>query len=375
MDERSLPPNDTARAPSPANPWDVDSTHEIALRELLRSPLDEPRRARGNGRRRLIAVAIFLVAAAAGAGLTVAGAALAGGSTATTVASTTTTTTTAPIASGPALPPGYYPLGEGFGARVERVLMQPGATLVTISFALDEDHMPAEGTPHLSPAIDGDSAVTRGHQGGQWVLEFPDGDTVSSLGVSFDPIAPGTATITFPPSAHDPSLGVLRLVSAFELHTATFSVSVPGTLAALPPVGTMAVELAQTTFSLDDDGTLLVGSLSLGLADAYLEWSVEGDALTAHVSPLVTLESPTTAVSLILADPFAPFRNRIVSAPLPPLATAGRADLVALDPTHRDPGTDFTVTVDLLVEWGVTGPADATIPVAGAVVVDAADAG
>ncbi len=60
MAEHFLPPDDAAGAFPPANPWDAGSSHEIALRELLRSPLDEePRRARGTGRRRLIAVAVL----------------------------------------------------------------------------------------------------------------------------------------------------------------------------------------------------------------------------------------------------------------------------------------------------------------------------
>ena len=67
MDERRLPDPGTGQDP-PASPWDAGGSHEIALRELLRSPLDEPRRRRGApGRGFGIALVIFLVAAAVGA--------------------------------------------------------------------------------------------------------------------------------------------------------------------------------------------------------------------------------------------------------------------------------------------------------------------
>ncbi len=346
----------------PTDPWDRGGAHESALRELLRSPLDdEPRRDRGARRGRAVAVAIFLVSAAAGAGLAVAGAALAGGSApATTTAATTATATTTTVPAGPALPAGYYPIGDGFGARVERVLVRADAVFVSLSLAVDEEQDPAE---------------TPGHEGGQWRLEFPDGSTVRSTGVVFDPVARAAATIVFPAFDQDPAQATLHLIAAEALHNATFSVTVAGTVAALPAVGTVELALEPAAFSLNGGGTLHLGPLTLALGSASLDWTVEGTGITAHVQPGVAMEGPDGTVVLLLDDPFFQFRNRTVSNPPPALATSGRAGLLPLDAAHHDPGAGFTVVVSLAVTWATPVAADAALPVAGAQVVDVTAAG
>ncbi|MFH1330453.1 MAG: hypothetical protein ABIJ48_07380 [Actinomycetota bacterium] len=361
MDDSPHPPTSPAGSP-PANPWDIGGAHEDALRELLRSPLDEEsRRARGTARpgRRAAAV-LFLAGAAAGAGLTVAGASLVDGEAAPATTTAAATTTTAPVFSGAALPAGYYPLGEGFGARVERILQRPDALFVTLSLAVDEEH---------------DPAATTGHQGGQWLLEFPDGASVRSSGVVFDPVARGTATIAFPPFDHDLNEAGLRLVTVEALHTETFSATVAGTVAALPSEGTLRLALEPTAFALDGGGTLRLGPLDLAPTGASLEWTVEGPGVTGHVHPGIVLEGPTTTVVLILDNPFHPFRNRVLSVPPPTLGASGRAALISQDPTHRDPGTDFTVTATFEVTWSISAPADVTIPLGGAPVVAVGAAG
>ena len=360
MADARRPPEGAAGPPSSGS-GDGGSAHESALRELLRSPLeDEPRRARGSRPGRGIGLGIFLVAAALGAGLTVAGAALAGGDepAATTIITTTTTTTAG--ASGPALPAGYYPVGEGFGARVERVLRRADAVLVTLSFAVDEEH---------------DPTATIGHQGGQWQLEFPDGSTVRSTAVAFDPIARAAATIVFPFFPQDPAQATLHLLAAQELHTAVHSANVAGTIAALPATGTVDLAPGPATFALDGGGTLRLGTLSLTASGGALDWTVEGAGITAHVRPGVALEGPNGTVLFILDDPFFQFRNRVLSEPPPTLATAGPAPLVPLDVIRRDPGADFTVTVNFEVTWATPLPADAMLPLAGAEVVDLTTAG
>jgi hypothetical protein len=337
------------------NPWDLSSAHESALRELMRSPLDEePRRARAARPGRRLSLLLFLAAAAAGAGLTVAGAALLGGeeTSATTVAATTTA---APLPAGPALPAGYYPVGEGFGARVERVLVRPDAVLVSLTLAVDEEHDPAD---------------TAGHQGGRWLLEFPDGSSVRSSTVVFDPVARAAATIVFPAFDQDPAAATLRLLSAQELHTASFSATVPGTVAALPPAGTLELTLQPAAFALDGDGTMRLGTLFLAADGGRLDWTVEGDGITAHLSPGVALEGPNGTVILIPEDPFFDFRNRVLSDPPPALAAAGRVNLRPVDLTNLDPGADFTVTVALQVIWATPLVADAALPLQGATIVE-----
>jgi len=360
LSDAPLAPEDAAGPQPPASPWDIASVHESALRELLRSPLDdEPRRRRGAQLGRGVAVLIFVLAAAAGAGLTVAGAALAGGGEppATTAAPTTTTVA---VASGPALPAGYYPVGEGFGARVERVLVRSDAVYVSLSLAVDEDHDPAD---------------TTGHQGGRWQLEFPDGSTVRSTAVVFDPVARAAATIVFPTFDQDPAQATLHLLSAEELHTATYSSTVAGTVAALPATGTLDLAPEPATFTLSGDGTLRLGTLSLTASGGTLDWTVEGTGITAHVTPSVVMEGPNGSVLLILDDPFFQFRNRTLSNPPPALATSGRAVLIPLDVSHQDPGADFTVTLSFEVTWATPLAADANLPLAGAQVVDVTDAG
>jgi hypothetical protein len=322
----------------------------------MRSPLDdEPRRARGARPGRRLSVLLFLAAAAAGAGLTVAGAALLGGeeTAATTIAATSTTT--APAPTGPALPAGYYPVGEGFGARVERVLVRPDAVFVSLTLAVDEAHDPAD---------------TVGHQGGQWLIEFPDGSSVRSSAVAFDPVARAAATIVFPAFDHDPALATLRLLSAQELHTASFSATVPGTVAALPPAGTLELTLQPVAFALDGGGTLRLGTLFLAADGGRLDWTVEGDGITAHLSPGVALEGPGGSVILIAEDPFFDFRNRVLSDPPPALAAAGRADLRPVDLTNVDPGANFTVTVAIEVTWATPLAADAALPLRSAPIVE-----
>jgi hypothetical protein len=353
-------PEDAAGLQPSANPWDVASVHESALRELLRSPLDAgPRRRRGPHPGRRMSVLVFMLAAGVGAGLTVAGAALAGGS-APAVTTTVPTTTTVAVALGPALPTGYYPIGEGFGARVERVLVRADAVFVSLSLAVDEDHDPAD---------------TTGHQGGQWQLEFPDGSTVRSAGVAFDPVARAAATIAFPAFDQDPTQATLHLLSAEELHTATYSSTVAGTVAALPATGTLELAPQPATFPLDGGGTLRLGTLSLEAGGGHLEWTVEGTGITAHVNPGVAMEGLNGTVMLVLDDPFFQFRNRTLSSPPPTLATSGTAALVPLDTTRQDPGAAFTVTLSFEVTWATPLAADATLPVAGAQVVDVTDAG
>lgn len=353
MDDRTPPPDGTRFLPS--NPWDVSSAHESALRELMRSPLDEePRRARPSRPGRRLSALLFLTAAAAGAGLTVAGAALLGGAetTATTIAATTTT---APIATGPALPAGYYPVGDGFGARVERVLMRPDAVFVSLTLAVDEEHEPAD---------------TAGHQGGQWQLEFPDGSSLRSSAVVFDPVARAAATIVLPVFDQDPATATLRLLSGQELHTETFTATAAGRVVALPPAGTLKLTLQPVTFALDGGGILRLGTLFLAADGGVLDWTVEGAGITAHLSPGVALEGPNGNVVLVTDDPFFDFRNRVLSDPPPALATAGRAAFIPLDLTNMDPGADFSVTVFLQATWATPLAADATLPLQGATIIE-----
>jgi hypothetical protein len=296
---------------------------------------------------------LFMAAVAAGAGGVLAAAALAGDDEpATTIAAGTTTV---PVAAGPALPAGYSPLGEGYGARVERVLLRPDAALITLSMAVDEDHDPAE---------------TMGHQGGQWALEFPDGTTVRSTGVVFDPVARGTATILFPPLEQDPAGAVLQLLMAAELHAASFTASAAGPLAALPTAGSLSVAMSPATFSLEGAGTLHLGSLFLEAGGGSLSWTVEGAGITAHVNPFVVLEGAATTVMLVPDDPFWDFRNRLLSDPPPSLALSGEVALGPLDPTTTDPGPGFTVTLSFVATWATTAGAEATIPIGDAVITE-----
>jgi len=347
----------------PGNPWDIAGAHESALRELLRSPLDEePRRARAPRPGRRATVLIFLAAAAVGAGLTVAGAALAGGKAAPPFSGPidVVVTTSAPVASGPALPAGYCPVGEGFGARVERVLVRPDIVLVSLTLAVDEAH---------------DPAATAGHEGGQWVLEFPDGSSVRSSAVVFDPVARAAATIVFPAFDQDPTLATLRLLSAQELHTALFTATVAGTVAALPAEGTLELVLQPASFPLDGGGTLRLGPFALSAGGGTLDWTVDGEGITGHVNPGVALEGPNGMVMLVLDDPFFDDRNRVLSNPPPVLAAAGRATLIPLDVTRLDPGADFTVTVTLEVTWATPLAADAALPLEGAPIVEVGASG
>jgi hypothetical protein len=342
-----------SRRDGAAGPLDPGGAQESALRELLRSPLDEePGRSGSVRRARWASLLSFLAAAGLGAGATAGIAVLADGGPATTT--TEATTTTGPAASGPALPAGYRALGDGFGARVERVLLRPDAAFVTISLAVDEEHDPAE---------------TGGLQGGHWQLEFPDGSSVRSTGVAFDPVARAAATIAFPPLDADPAGATLRLIESAVLHGETLSATVSGTVPALPAEGTLDLTLAPAAFTLDGGGTLSA-ALELGSSGGTLSWSLEGEKMAGHVTPAVVLEGPSATVLLVAVDPFFSFHNRMLSLPPPDLAAEGRVALTPLDVTHPDPGAGFTVTATFEVTWATWVPSDAELPLDGAVVED-----
>jgi hypothetical protein len=348
-----LPP--AAGGDSRVEPLAGGGDHEVALRELLRSPLDEePRRRRRTDTRRWVTPFLFIAAVAAGAGGVLAAAALtgAGEPPATTTAAATTT---APVPIGPALPAGYSPLGEGYGARVERVLLRPDAAFVTLSLAVDENHDPAE---------------TLGHQGGQWALEFPDGTTVRSTGVAFDPVARAAFTIAFPPLEQDPSGAVLQLLMSAELHSETFTAAAAGTMAVLPAEGAFGFSVNPSTFRLEGGGTLHLGSLFLEVGGGSLSWTLEGAGIAAHIDPSVVLEGAATTVMLLPNDPFWDFRNRMLSNPPPDLGLSGEVALQPLDLTTTDPGPDFTVTVSFVVTWATTTGAEAAIPIGNAVITE-----
>ncbi|MBN2112820.1 MAG: hypothetical protein JW785_01695 [Acidimicrobiia bacterium] len=349
-----LPPRNTPGSPAP-DPWARESAQESALAELLRSPLDEAARDReGVPRGRALSAALFLAAALAGTGFTVLGYRLAASNEGGAAASAPTTAATATTAAGPVLPAGYQPLGEGYGARVERILLRPDAAFVSLTFSVDAEHDPTE---------------TLGHQGGQWLLEFPDGTTLQSSAVVFDPVARAAATIAFPPFDSDPASATLRLVSVEEIHTAEFSAAGAGSEPALPEDGGMSLTLEPATFALEGGGTLRLGALTLERGAGALEWTVEGGGGKAYVNPTVTLEG-TTEVALILHDPFFDLRSRALSDPPPPLAAAGRAELIPLNPTVTDPGGLFRVTLRFEATWTTSSPAAAVFTLAGADVVD-----
>lgn len=345
-------PRPVAAAPGTpaAQPWSPSAISEAALREVLHSPLEgDPRRPRGGSRPGRVSFLILAVAAAAGAGLTVLVSSQADGA-----APTTTTAATVTTLPGPALPAGYRPVGEGYGARVERILQRSDGVFITISLAVDADHDPAK---------------TASHQGGDWLLEFPDGTTVPSSSVVFDPVARAAATIVFPAVDRNPAEATLRLVAAAELHQASLTATVTGSVPALPVTGSLSLEPDPAAFDLQGAATLRLTALTLSAGRGSVEWTIEGGEVTAHVEPVLTLTGGAT-VHLARQDPFFGFRNRMLSIPPPPLAAAGRVELVPVYATSADPGIDFTVTAALEVTWATLAPAEAALPLEAVLLVD-----
>jgi hypothetical protein len=224
-----------------------------ALRELLRSPLDD--RPRQTARRLPILVA--LGSAALGAALVAGGAALAGDGTPAST-STIPPTTAPPADPEPATPR----LAPGVRAEVVRVLRQDDRWFVTLTALVEpgEDPEAAEAPPSAN-----------------WGLRFEDGSEVGFLEERVDAFLPGAFTIIFPagPTQRTPEAVVADPAERVERGTATWDVGA----AALPwdgPLPEDSLQIAGTSIVVD--GVTLAGD------GGTVSWHVEGRPLDVRAS-------------------------------------------------------------------------------------------
>ncbi|NNF69560.1 MAG: hypothetical protein HKN01_07285, partial [Acidimicrobiia bacterium] len=227
-----------------------------AFRELLRSPLEEPRKsARGSRRppRRSdgpgpgSSWVPALLAMVIGGALVLGGWLVAGGTDAEQAATTTTSTTAPPRAvAGSVFPATYVPINDRLAVRAERILQREDVTYVSFSTVVAAGLEPDE---------------TAGIVGGLWELITRDGSAVASIEDFFDPLARGTFTVAFP-GVDATSIEAVRLVgnavrtsNGFETEY-TFDPGLPFTSETPTVLGLEeGLELSIDSFELAESGS------------------------------------------------------------------------------------------------------------------------
>jgi hypothetical protein len=277
---------------------------DAALREVLRSPLDDrPRSGRGGW----AGLAALLAAAAVGFGVTAGVRALTGGeATATTEA--TTTTAGSPAAAGPAL------MGE-VGAEAMAAWSQGGHLyLVVVTTVLPgQDAEDVAGVPSA-----------------HWVLRLAGGDLVAATAELTTLSAPGIFTLEFPETNLAPGADLLAY-PAGDIIERTFATT---------------RDSAQFPWSgpLDGDGGVLGASYHLGGEEVAIHeirlddgggeigWHLSGDSeARAVLTAWATYTEPGAGPQAIVAERDLPLASLVAAADSSPAARSGTIHLFHLD--------------------------------------------
>jgi hypothetical protein len=221
------------------------------IREVLRSPLDDPpprRRARG-------VVVLAFVAAAVLAAATTLGAEALMGDRGDASSDDAATTTEAPVAAAPGP-------------------VQVGSLIAEVAWAYDQGSF-LYLSAVLSPAPGTDPSESAGITSAHWVLRLADGQTLTSVSEETDPATPGIFTIGFPQA--DLTGGAELLMYPVEDVTDTEAVIKPAAAAfpweGLPDGGPYPV----------GGDTLVVEALRLDDAGGELRWRLTGSSVTRAV--------------------------------------------------------------------------------------------
>jgi hypothetical protein len=291
-----------------------------ALREVLRSPLDEM--PPGRDLRWLGALATGLAIGTLAAlpfGLRDTGPAPA--------ASTTTTTVPAERPAG--LPAGFVPLDRTTGIRAEGIHPTDRGFDVVVASAVRSDTDRRDARPLGADTLLG--AARRSV--GRWEAVLADGTLIPADGESMDPGSPGMVTVGFTAPGIDPAD-----VRALLLHPATGagSRSVEASLAARPlpwqpdepDLRIPATERVDATGTVEELTEIVVDELAIGEAYAGLSWHFDGPPGVTGVmleAEIVLAGGPNPAV-LLSSGLLPEFVERIPSIPTP--ARSGSVRLV-----------------------------------------------
>ena len=291
----------------PEAPTPPAEAGDAALREVLRSPLDDPPPDRSGA---WVALTALVAAAGCGLGATVGIRALAPGQTADTVATTTTPSATSTTLAGPAV------LG-GVEARALAAFRQGGRLYLVVA----------------TTVLPGDDATeVGGVPGAHWVLRVGDGDLVAATGEFVFPTAPGAFTLEFPDT--DISGGVELLaypatdVVEQVFHTSLDSAQFPW---AGPPAGTLYRLGAEE---------LVVDRVRLHDAGGEITWHLAGDTnARAVVDAGATYSELGVGPQAIVSERALPAATLVAGMGGEPSTRSGSIHLFHLDdvnaPTYR----------------------------------------
>lgn len=340
------------------------------LKELLTSPLDNPKQGRRRARSDVTASGVgqegtesapmmawpwVVGAAVLGATIVIVAYLVADDGPVAAAPTTTTTSAPAPAAndgSPSGLPAEYTAVGDRLGMRVERILVRSDGVFVTVTTVIENSLDPDQST---------------GYQGGIWTLVMADGRRVTSTNESFDALAPGTVSIHFPPAGI-----VAEDIQALEVNglanRLTNVVSAESQESfILEPGGTpLDLALDPTTFSIDANVELVIDSVSISASGAAIAWSLSGEA-TAAVFPVLTIawsDGTTTVMTTRMQTSGFNFFHPSIATPV--MRDGGEA---VFDPPTSDDlpaDTPLGVTLELQVTWATYSPIVASLPVAGA---------
>jgi hypothetical protein len=279
---------------------------DAALREVLRSPLDDLPPSRRGG---WTGIAALLAAAAVGFGVTAGVRALTRGETPAATEATTTTT-------GPAIVAGPVLMGE-VGAEAMAAWSQGDHLYLVVATTV----LPGQQAEDVA-------GVPSAH----WVLRFTSGDQVVATAELTTPSAPGIFTLEFPDT--DLSAGAeLLAYPAAEVVTSTFSTVVAS--AQLPwqgplegtPYRLAGEELAIDHIRLDDGGGEILWHLA-GNSDAR-----------AMVTAGAAYTEPGDGPQAIVAESDLPEAYLVASVGGAPATRSGAVHLFHIDdvsaPTYR----------------------------------------
>ncbi|OFW65551.1 MAG: hypothetical protein A2Z12_03060 [Actinobacteria bacterium RBG_16_68_21] len=241
-----------------------------ALREILRSPLDDHPARGGRNSRPLIGTVAVALAAGALAGLVVPA------SGKPTPPSTTTTTGVAVVSR---FPPGYTDVGREFGLRADWIYRRGEETFVGVSSAYRNDSAPT-GEALGSTRLGGSRRSL-----GLWTMVLADGRRLTDAAELFDDAAPGMVTLQFDSGPID-----VADVVAVELTPAAQSGARVATshldIAALPvdivdlPETVLVTELVTQsgdTVTRSATSVLVVDRITARKEAGFIEWHLEGD--------------------------------------------------------------------------------------------------
>jgi len=229
----------------------------IDFEELLQSPLDEPRGARGEGWWPAI---VGLVVGLIGSALLTSFVRGTGGEDEEALPTTTQISTTEAPANEPPqaldYPAGYEEIAAGVAAKPSEVIFGTETITVALTTVVKRDMDPLDNGWPL---------------GGRWRLEAPDGAVADSIRVILGRSSPGAFAIEFPsgPFAGETSFSLVRMVERWDHSDVSGSVD-------LPFGGEPFVAPDPVTVRLTDEVTLTIPRLELGRFLGRVDWALHG---------------------------------------------------------------------------------------------------